>query len=135
MENKKSLGGIQILIGSIFFNIFAALLAYQNIYSLIMGGNRLAMNGGMAISIMNILLSLIIFIVAIFGIRQRNNIDAGDAILKRGIFVMALAIILGAVRFYVAGFNTVYLQIVLDALIYIVGGKLNKVQAEREYMQ
>ncbi len=131
-NNKKTLGGNIILAGSIFLNIYGVFFIYKALKLFTAGEEMLKESGGPILQGANVFLCLLIFIIAMFGIKQKNNVDAGKAVLNRGIFILVAIIAVGIANFVMLGFNYHFIVLALDGIIYAAGGFLNDLQAKKE---
>lgn len=138
MENNKknlAVGSSSILIGSIFLILNIVIIAYS-IYDLVIQGKlTLGSTQGLILIITNLIADLAIIAIVIFGIRQRKNIDAGKAIMNRGIFITIILAIALVPNTYFGVTRSLSFVIIFNGLLYAAGGKLNYEMAKRELME
>lgn len=132
MNKKKTIGGSLIMFGGVFLNVYAVFFIYKAIKNFSGSAQLLQSNGGSILQGINIVLALLIFIIATFGMRHKDNVDAGKAIFNRGIFLLVVGIPIMIANSIFSGFNLHYIILPLDALLYGVGGYFNNFQAQKE---
>lgn len=70
--------------------------------------------------------SIIMLVIAIFGIKHAGHIEAADGIIKRGIFLVVLSLLSMTGMYFMDGFELTQLTSLILPILYIVGGKMNK---------
>ncbi len=131
MSENRSRGSVLILITSPLILLGGIVLRVKSIMD-ITGENRSIATMHLIFTIAISLFALLVYVsVAIFGFKHSKNIDAAQALINRGIFVLVFNVILAAyqsVFFESDIYKDVWYHLVyiIIPLLYIIGGILNK---------
>lgn len=131
MSENRSRGSVLILITSPLILLGGIVLRVKSIMD-ITGENRSIATMHLIFTVAISLFALLVYIsVAIFGFKHSKNVDAAQALINRGIFVLVLNVILAAyqsVFFESDIYKDVWYHLVyiIIPLLYIIGGILNK---------
>ena len=131
MSENRSRGSVLILITSPLILLGGIVLRVKSIMD-ITGENRSIATMHLVFTVAISLFALLVYVsVAIFGFKHSKNVDAAQALINRGIFVLVFNVILAAYQsvFFESDiykdvwYHLVYIVI---PLLYIIGGILNK---------
>lgn len=131
MSENRSRGSVLILITSPLILLGGIVLRVKSIMD-ITGENRSITTMHLIFTVAISLFALLVYVsVAIFGFKHSKNVDAAQALINRGIFVLVFNVILAAYQsvFFESDiykdvwYHLVYIVI---PLLYIIGGILNK---------
>ena len=131
MSENRSRGSVLILITSPLILLGGIVLRVKSIMD-ITGENRSIATMHLIFTVAISLFALLVYIsVAIFGFKHSKNVDAAQALINRGIFVLVFNVILAA---YQSAFfeSDIYKDVwyhlvyIIIPLLYIIGGILNK---------
>lgn len=131
MSENRSRGSVLILITSPLILLGGIVLRVKSIMD-ITGENRSIATMHLIFTVAISLFALLVYVsVAIFGFKHSKNVDAAQALINRGIFVLVFNVILAAYQsvFFESDiykdvwYHLVYIVI---PLLYIIGGILNK---------
>ena len=131
MSENRSRGSVLILITSPLILLGGIVLRVKSIMD-ITGENRSIATMHLIFTLTISLFALLVYVsVAIFGFKHSKNVDAAQALIKRGIFVLVFNVILAAyqsVFFESDIYKDVWYHLVyiIIPLLYIIGGILNK---------
>ena len=131
MSENRSRGSVLILITSPLILLGGIVLRVKSIMD-ITGENRSIATMHLIFTIAISLFALLVYVsVAIFGFKHSINIDAAQALINRGIFLLVFNVILAAyqsVFFESDIYKDVWYHLVyiIIPLLYIIGGILNK---------
>ena len=131
MSENKSRGSVLILITSPLILLGGIVLRVKSIMD-ITGENRSIATMHLIFTVAISLFALLVYVsVAIFGFKHSKNVDAAQALINRGIFVLVFNVILAAyqsVFFESDIYKDVWYHLVyiIIPLLYIIGGILNK---------
>lgn len=131
MSENRSRGSVLILITSPLILLGGIVLRVKSIMD-ITGENRSIATMHLIFTVAISLFALLVYVsVAIFGFKHSKNIDAAQALINRGIFVLVFNVILAAyqsVFFESDIYKDVWYHLVyiIIPLLYIIGGILNK---------
>ena len=131
MSENRSRGSVLILITSPLILLGGIVLRVKSIMD-ITGENRSIATMHLIFTVAISLFALLVYIsVAIFGFKHSKNVDAAQALINRGIFVLVFNVILAAyqsVFFESDIYKDVWYHLVyiIIPLLYIIGGILNK---------
>lgn len=131
MSENRSRGSVLILITSPLILLGGIVLRVKSIMD-ITGENRSIATMHLIFTVAISLFALLVYVsVAIFGFKHSKNVDAAQALINRGIFVLVFNIILAAyqsVFFESDIYKDVWYHLVyiIIPLLYIIGGILNK---------
>lgn len=131
MSENRSRGSVLILITSPLILLGGIVLRVKSIMD-ITGENRSIATMHLIFTIAISLFALLVYVsVAIFGFKHSKNVDAAQALINRGIFVLVFNVILAAyqsVFFESDIYKDVWYHLVyiIIPLLYIIGGILNK---------
>ncbi len=131
MSENRSRGSVLILITSPLILLGGIVLRVKSIMD-ITGENRSIATMHLIFTVAISLFALIVYVsVAIFGFKHSKNVDAAQALINRGIFVLVFNVILAAyqsVFFESDIYKDVWYHLVyiIIPLLYIIGGILNK---------
>ena len=131
MRENRSRGSVLILITSPLILLGGIVLRVKSIMD-ITGENRSIATMHLIFTVAISLFALLVYVsVAIFGFKHSKNVDAAQALINRGIFVLVFNVILAAyqsVFFESDIYKDVWYHLVyiIIPLLYIIGGILNK---------
>ena len=131
MSENRSRGSVLILITSPLILLGGIVLRVRSIMD-ITGENRSIATMHLIFTVAISLFALLVYVsVAIFGFKHSKNVDAAQALINRGIFVLVFNVILAAyqsVFFESDIYKDVWYHLVyiIIPLLYIIGGILNK---------
>ena len=131
MSENRSRGSVLILITSPLILLGGIVLRVKSIMD-ITGENRSIATMHLIFTVAISLCALLVYVsVAIFGFKHSKNVDAAQALINRGIFVLVFNVILAAyqsVFFESDIYKDVWYHLVyiIIPLLYIIGGILNK---------
>ena len=131
MSENRSRGSLLILITSPLILLGGIVLRVKSIMD-ITGENRSIATMHLIFTVAISLFALLVYVsVAIFGFKHSKNVDAAQALINRGIFVLVFNVILAAyqsVFFESDIYKDVWYHLVyiIVPLLYIIGGILNK---------
>lgn len=131
MSENRSRGSVLILITSPLILMGGIVLRVKSIMD-ITGENRSIATMHLIFTVAISLFALLVYVsVAIFGFKHSKNVDAAQALINRGIFVLVFNVILAAyqsVFFESDIYKDVWYHLVyiIIPLLYIIGGILNK---------
>ena len=131
MSENRSRGSVLILITSPLILLGGIVLRVKSIMD-ITGENRSIATMHLIFTLAISLFALLVYVsVAIFGFKHIKNVDAAQALINRGIFVLVFNVILAAyqsVFFESDIYKDVWYHLVyiIIPLLYIIGGILNK---------
>lgn len=131
MSENRSRGSVLILITSPLILLGGIVLRVKSIMD-ITGENRSIATMHLIFTVAISLFALLVYVsVAIFGLKHSKNVDAVQALINRGIFVLVFNVILAAyqsVFFESDIYKDVWYHLVyiIIPLLYIIGGILNK---------
>ena len=131
MSENRSRGSVLILITSPLIFLGGIVLRVKSIMD-ITGENRSIATMHLIFTVAISLFALLVYVsVAIFGFKHSKNVDAAQALINRGIFVLVFNVILAAyqsVFFESDIYKDVWYHLVyiIIPLLYIIGGILNK---------
>ena len=131
MSENRSRGSVLILITSPLIHLGGIVLRVKSIMD-ITGENRSIATMHLIFTVAISLFALLVYVsVAIFGFKHSKNVDAAQALINRGIFVLVFNVILAAyqsVFFESDIYKDVWYHLVyiIIPLLYIIGGILNK---------
>lgn len=131
MSENRSRGSVLILITSPLILLGGIVLQVKSIMD-ITGENRSIATMHLIFTVAISLFALLVYVsVAIFGFKHSKNVDAAQALINRGIFVLVFNVILAAyqsVFFESDIYKDVWYHLVyiIIPLLYIIGGILNK---------
>ena len=131
MSGNRSRGSVLILITSPLILLGGIVLRVKSIMD-ITGENRSIATMHLIFTVAISLFALLVYVsVAIFGFKHSKNVDAAQALINRGIFVLVFNVILAAyqsVFFESDIYKDVWYHLVyiIIPLLYIIGGILNK---------
>lgn len=131
MSENRSRGSVLILITSPLILLGGIVLRVKSIMD-ITGENRSIATMHLIFTVAISLFALLVYVsVAIFGFKHSKNVDAAQALINRGIFVLVFNVILAAyqsVFFESDIYKDVWYHLVyiIIPLMYIIGGILNK---------
>ena len=131
MSENRSRGSVLILITSPLILLGGIVLRVKSIMD-ITGENRSIATMHLIFTVAISLFALLVYVsVAIFGFKHSKNVDAAQALINRGIFVLVFNVILAAyqsVFFERDIYKDVWYHLVyiIIPLLYIIGGILNK---------
>lgn len=131
MSENRSRGSVLILITSPLILLGGIVLRVKSIMD-ITGENRSIATMHLIFTLTISLFALLVYVsVAIFGFKHSKNVDAAQALINRGIFVLVFNVILAAyqsVFFESDIYKDVWYHLVyiIIPLLYIIGGILNK---------
>ena len=131
MSENRSRGSVLILITSSLILLGGIVLRVKSIMD-ITGENRSIATMHLIFTVAISLFALLVYVsVAIFGLKHSKNVDAAQALINRGIFVLVFNVILAAyqsVFFESDIYKDVWYHLVyiIIPLLYIIGGILNK---------
>ena len=131
MSENRSRGSVLILITSPLILLGGIVLRVKSIMD-ITGENRSIATMHLIFTVASSLFALLVYVsVAIFGFKHSKNVDAAQALINRGIFVLVFNVILAAyqsVFFESDIYKDVWYHLVyiIIPLLYIIGGILNK---------
>ena len=131
MSENRSRGSVLILITSPLILLGGIVLRVKSIMD-ITGENRSIATMHLIFTVAISLFALLAYVsVAIFGFKHSKNVDAAQALINRGIFVLVFNVILAAyqsVFFESDIYKDVWYHLVyiIIPLMYIIGGILNK---------
>ena len=131
MSENRSRGSVLILITSPLILLGGIVLRVKSIME-ITGENRSIATMHLIFTVAISLFALLVYVsVAIFGFKHSKNVDAAQALINRGIFVLVFNVILAAyqsVFFESDIYKDVWYHLVyiIIPLLYIIGGILNK---------
>ena len=131
MSENRSRGSGLILITSPLILLGGIVLRVKSIMD-ITGENRSIATMHLIFTVAISLFALLVYVsVAIFGFKHSKNVDAAQALINRGIFVLVFNVILAAyqsVFFESDIYKDVWYHLVyiIIPLLYIIGGILNK---------
>ena len=131
MSENRSRGSVLILITSPLILLGGIVLRVKSIMD-ITGENRSIASMHLIFTVAISLFALLVYVsVAIFGFKHSKNVDAAQALINRGIFVLVFNVILAAyqsVFFESDIYKDVWYHLVyiIIPLLYIIGGILNK---------
>lgn len=131
MSENRSRGSVLILITSPLILLGGIVLRVKSIMD-ITGENRSIPTMHLIFTVAISLFALLVYVsVAIFGFKHSKNVDAAQALINRGIFVLVFNVILAAyqsVFFESDIYKDVWYHLVyiIIPLLYIIGGILNK---------
>jgi len=131
MSENRSRGSVLILITSPLILLGGIVLRVKSIMD-ITGENRSIATMHLIFTLAISLFALLVYVsVAIFGFKHSKNVDAAQALINRGIFVLVFNVILAAyqsVFFESDIYKDVWYHLVyiIIPLLYIIGGILNK---------
>lgn len=131
MSENRSRGSVLILITSSLILLGGIVLRVKSIMD-ITGENRSIATMHLIFTVAISLFALLVYVsVAIFGFKHSKNVDAAQALINRGIFVLVFNVILAAyqsVFFESDIYKDVWYHLVyiIIPLLYIIGGILNK---------
>lgn len=131
MSENRSRGSVLILITSPLILLGGIVLRVKSIMD-ITGENRSIATMHLIFTVAISLFALLVYVsVAIFGFKHSKNVDAAQALINRGIFVLVFNVILAAyqsVFFESDIYKDVWYHLVyiIVPLLYIIGGILNK---------
>lgn len=131
MSENRSRGSVLILITSPLILLGGIVLRVKSIMD-ITGENRSITTMHLIFTVAISLFALLVYVsVAIFGFKHSKNVDAAQALINRGIFVLVFNVILAAyqsVFFESDIYKDVWYHLVyiIIPLLYIIGGILNK---------
>ena len=131
MSENRSRGSVLILITSPLIRLGGIVLRVKSIMD-ITGENRSIATMHLIFTVAISLFALLVYVsVAIFGFKHSKNVDAAQALINRGIFVLVFNVILAAyqsVFFESDIYKDVWYHLVyiIIPLLYIIGGILNK---------
>ena len=131
MSENRSRGSVLILITSPLILLGGIVLRVKSIMD-ITGENRSIATMHLIFTVAISLFALLVYVsVAIFGFKHSKNVDAAQALINRGIFVLMFNVILAAyqsVFFESDIYKDVWYHLVyiIIPLLYIIGGILNK---------
>lgn len=131
MSENRSRGSVLILITSPLILLGGIVLRVKSIMD-ITGENRSIATMHLIFTLAISLFALLVYVsVAIFGFKHSKNVDAAQALINRGIFVLVFNVILAAyqsVFFERDIYKDVWYHLVyiIIPLLYIIGGILNK---------
>ena len=131
MSENRSRGSVLLLITSPLILLGGIVLRVKSIMD-ITGENRSIATMHLIFTVAISLFALLVYVsVAIFGFKHSKNVDAAQALINRGIFVLVFNVILAAyqsVFFESDIYKDVWYHLVyiIIPLLYIIGGILNK---------
>ena len=131
MSENRSRGSVLILITSPLILLGGIVLRVKSIMD-ITGENGSIATMHLIFTVAISLFALLVYVsVAIFGFKHSKNVDAAQALINRGIFVLVFNVILAAyqsVFFESDIYKDVWYHLVyiIIPLLYIIGGILNK---------
>lgn len=131
MSENRSRGSVLILITSPLILLGGIVLRVKSIMD-ITGENRSIATMHLIFTVAISLFALLVYVsVAIFGFKHSKNVDAAQALINRGIFVLVFNVILAtyqSVFFESDIYKDVWYHLVyiVIPLLYIIGGILNK---------
>ena len=131
MSENRSRGSVLILITSPLILLGGIVLRVKSIMD-ITSENRSIATMHLIFTVAISLFALLVYVsVAIFGFKHSKNVDAAQALINRGIFVLVFNVILAAyqsVFFESDIYKDVWYHLVyiIIPLLYIIGGILNK---------
>lgn len=131
MSENRSRGSVLILITSPLILLGGIVLRVKSIMD-ITGENRSIATMHLIFTLTISLFALLVYVsVAIFGFKHSKNVDAAQALINRGIFVLVFNVILAAYQsvFFESDINKdvwYHLVYIIIPLLYIIGGILNK---------
>ena len=131
MSENRSRGSVLILITSPLILLGGIVLRVKSIMD-ITGENRSIATMHLIFTVAISLFALLVYVsVAIFGFKHSKNVEAAQALINRGIFVLVFNVILAAyqsVFFESDIYKDVWYHLVyiIIPLLYIIGGILNK---------
>lgn len=131
MSENRSRGSVLILITSPLILLGGIVLRVKSIMD-ITGENRSIATMHLIFTVAISLFALLVYVsVAIFGFKHSKNVDAAQALINRGSFVLVFNVILAAyqsVFFESDIYKDVWYHLVyiIIPLMYIIGGILNK---------
>ncbi len=131
MSENRLRGSVLILITSPLILLGGIVLRVKSIMD-ITGENRSIATMHLIFTVAISLFALLVYVlVAIFGFKHSKNVDAAQALINRGIFVLVFNVILAAyqsVFFESDIYKDVWYHLVyiIIPLLYIIGGILNK---------
>ena len=131
MSENRSRGSVLILITSPLILLGGIVLRVKSIMD-ITGENRSIATMHLIFTVAISLFALLVYVsVAIFGFKHSKNVDAAQALINRGIFVLVFNVILAAyqsVFFESDIYKDVWYHLVyiIIPLLYIIGGILSK---------
>jgi len=131
MSENRSRGSVLILITSPLILLGGIVLRVKSIMD-ITGENRSIATMHLIFTVAISLFALLVYVsVAIFGFKHSKNVDAAQALINRGIFLLVFNVILAAyqsVFFESDIYKDVWYHLVyiIIPLLYIIGGILNK---------
>ena len=136
MSENRSRGSVLILITSRLILLGGIVLRVKSIMD-ITGENRSIATRHLIFTVAISLFALLVYVsVAIFGFKHSKNVDAAQALINRGIFVLVFNVILAAyqsVFFESDIYKDVWYHLVyiIIPLLYIIGGILNKMSRDK----
>lgn len=136
MSENRSRGSVLILITSPLILLGGIVLRVKSIMD-ITGENRSIATMHLIFTVAISLFALLVYVsVAIFGFKHSKNVDAAQALINRGIFVLVFNVILAAyqsVFFESDIYKDVWYHLVyiIIPLLYIIGGILNKMSRDK----
>ena len=136
MSENRSRGSVLILITSPLILLGGIVLRVKSIMD-ITGENRSIATMHLIFTVAISLFALLVYVsVAIFGFKHSKNVDAAQALINRGIFVLVFNVILAAyqsVFFESDIYKDVWYHLVyiIIPLLYIIGGILNKRSSDK----
>ena len=131
MSENRSRGSVLILITSPLILLGGIVLRVKSIMD-ITGENRSIATMHLIFTVAISLFALLVYVsVAIFGFKHSKNVDAAQALINRGIFVLVFNVILAAYQSVFFGSDIYkdvwyHLVYIIIPLLYIIGGILNK---------
>ena len=131
MSENRSRGSVLILITSPLILLGGIVLRVKSIMD-ITGENRSIATMHLIFTVAISLFALLVYVsVAIFGFKHSKNVDAAQALINRGIFVLVFNVILAAYQsvFFESDIYKdmwYHLVYIIIPLLYIIGGILNK---------
>ena len=131
MSENRSRGSVLILITSPLILLGGIVLRVKSIMD-ITGENRSIATMHLIFTLAISLFALLVYVsVAIFGFKHTKNVDAAQALINRGIFVLVFNVILAAYQSVFFESNIYkdvwyHLVYIIIRLLYIIGGILNK---------
>lgn len=137
MSENRSRGSVLILITSPLILLGGIVLRVKSIMD-ITGENRSIATMHLIFTVAISLFALLVYVsVAIFGFKHSKNVDAAQALINRGIFVLVFNVILAAyqsVFFESDIYKDVWYHLVyiIIPLLYIIGGILNKRSRDKQ---
>ena len=131
MSENRSRGSVLILITSPLILLGGIVLRVKSIMDITVENRSIATMHLIFTVAISLFALLVYILVAIFGFKHSKNVDAAQALINRGIFVLVFNVILAAyqsVFFESDIYKDVWYHLVyiIIPLLYIIGGILNK---------